>query len=159
LIALVDDGTPAVGMVSAPAMGQRWWAHAGGGAWTATVQSSEATRLQVSNVGELSDASLSYSDQVGWDQAARPGSFADLCATVWRTRAYGDFYSHMLVAQGAVDIAAEPELNAWDVAALAPIVTEAGGTMTGFDGSEVITAGSGLTTNTRLHKLTLAALH
>ena len=158
LIALVDDGMPAVGVVSAPAMGQRWWAAVGDGAWTVTTVATSATRLQVSNVAELSDASFSYSDRVGWDERARPGSFEELCAAVWRTRAYGDFYSHMLVAQGAVDIAAEPQLNAWDVAALVPIITEAGGTMTGFNGSEVITSGSGLTTNTRLHDVVLARL-
>lgn len=159
LIALVQDGQPVVGMVSAPAMGRRWWAQAGGGAWMAAMfGASQPQRISVSNVAGLDSASFSYSDRVGWDEATRPGAFEALCSAVWRTRAYGDFYSHLLVAQGAVDVAAEPELNAWDVAALAPIVTEAGGKMTGLDGSNVLTAGSGLSTNGHLHDVVLSRL-
>ena len=72
-------------------------------------------------------------------------------ASVWRTRAYGDFYSHLLVAEGALDIAAEPELNAWDIAALIPIVVQAGGRVTGYDGSDALTANGAFTTNGLLH--------
>ena len=152
LVALVDDGTPVVGVVSAPALGRRWWAAAGLGAWTRGPEGQR--RLQVSAVRELSDASLSFSDGVGW----APGVLDSLAARTWRTRAYGDFWSHLLVAEGAVDIAAEPELNPWDIAALIPIVVGAGGTITGYDGSPALTSGSGLTTNGRLHEPVLRLL-
>jgi histidinol-phosphatase len=152
LVALVEDGEPVVGVVSAPALGRRWWAAAGLGAWT---RGPEGERpLRVSAVRELSDASLSVSDGVGW----APGVMDALAARTWRTRAYGDFWSHLLVAEGAVDIAAEPELNPWDIAALIPIVVEAGGTITGYDGSPALTAGSGLTTNGLLHAPVLRLL-
>jgi histidinol-phosphatase len=152
LVALVVDGAPEVGVVSAPALGRRWWAAAGAGART---RGPEGERfLRVSAVRALADASLSYSDAVGWPE----GKLAELAGHVWRSRAYGDFWSHLLVAEGAVDIAAEPELNVWDIAALIPIVQEAGGRITGFDGSAALTAGSGLTTNGALHDEVLEVL-
>lgn len=155
LIALVVDAVPAVGVVSAPALGRRWWAATDFGAWTQTRLAgvdSSPRRLSVSAVRELSDASFSYSDRQGW-QERTPTGFDDLTNAVWRTRAYGDFYSHLLVAEGAVDIAAEPELNAWDIAALIPIITEAGGQVTGYDGSDALTANGAYTTNGLLHAL------
>lgn len=162
LIGLIEDGQAVVGMVSAPALGRRWWARLGGGSWTCTGIGSDAQsdprQLRVSRVGDLADASFSYSDRVGWSEQAGDGAFDALESAVWRTRAYGDFYSHVLVAEGAVDIAAEPELNAWDVAGLVTIVTEAGGEMTGFDGSDVITAGSAITTNGLLHDAVMSEL-
>lgn len=152
LIALVEDGRPLVGVVSAPALGRRWWAASGEGAWTTGPESPEARTLTCSRVADLADASLSVSDHVGW-----PGdSFARLQGAVWRSRGYGDFWSHMLVAEGAIDVAAEPELSPWDVAALLPIVTEAGGRVTRMDGSDVDLAADSLTalltTNGLLHE-------
>jgi histidinol-phosphatase len=88
----------------------------------------------VSAVADIADASLSYSEPAEWRSAGREAGFDALCESCWRTRAYGDFYSYMLVAEGAVDVAAEPELSLWDVAALIPIVTEAGGALTSIDG-------------------------
>lgn len=154
LIGLVDDGQPVVGVVSAPALGRRWWAQQGGGAWTATRLADHpapARRLHVSAVADLADASFSYSDREGWDEQTAHGRFEALAGACWRTRAYGDFYSHLLVAEGAVDLAAEPELNIWDIAALIPILQEAGGTVTGFDGSAALIAGSAISTNSVLH--------
>jgi histidinol-phosphatase len=151
LIALVEDGRALVGVVSAPALGRRWWAAAGAGAWTTGPESREARTLTCSRVTDLADASLSVSDHVGWPD----DSCARLQRAVWRSRAYGDFWSHMLVAEGAVDIAGEPELNAWDVAALLPIVSEAGGRMTRMDGTPLDLSAAGLlpllTTNGLLH--------
>jgi histidinol-phosphatase len=103
-------------------------------------------------VRHLADASFSFSDGVGWP----PGALAGLTDQVWRARAYGDFWSHLLVAEGAVDLAAEPQLNPWDIAALIPIVEQAGGRITGYDGSPALTAGSGLTSNGLLHPAALA---
>jgi histidinol-phosphatase len=93
-----------------------------------------ATRIQVSSVGQLADASLSYSDLHGWVGAGRGLQFGELMRSVWRTRAFGDFYSYMLVAEGAVDIATEPELKLHDMAALDVVVREAGGVFTSIDG-------------------------
>jgi histidinol-phosphatase len=153
LIALVQDGEPVVGLVSAPALGRRWWATADSGAWTQTHLRDFPTpprRIRVSAVADLADASFSYSDQVGWEQRTETG-LDELISIAWRTRAYSDFYSYMLLAEGAVDIAAEPELSAWDIAALIPIITQAGGTVTGFDGGPALTANGAYATNSLLH--------
>jgi histidinol-phosphatase len=155
LIALVDDGVPVVGVVSAPALARRWWASSGGGAWAASLVEAPR-RLAVSSVDRLEDASISYSSLGGW--AERRTAFESLLDRAWRTRAYGDFWSHMLVAEGAVDVAAEPELALWDVAALIPIVREAGGVVSGVDGSPVPGTAGAVSSNGRLHAQTLQQL-
>ncbi len=136
LIALVDGDDVVAGVVSAPALGRRWWAAQGSGAWTGRSLSA-ARRIGVSGVRSLEDASFSYSSLTGWRDIGRLEGFLELSDTVWRTRAYGDFWSYMLVAEGAVDAAAEPELALHDMAALSVIVSEAGGrfnSLTGEDG-------------------------
>lgn len=149
LIAVVDSGVVTVGVASAPALGRRWWAARGSGAWTTGPEDAQPRRLAVSAIDRLADASFSYSDPVGWPA----GSLARVSAAAWRVRAYGDFWSHLLVAEGAVDVAAEPELSIWDVAALIPIVIEAGGRVTAFTGADPLVAPheGALTTNARLH--------
>ncbi|HEY2277800.1 MAG TPA: inositol monophosphatase family protein, partial [Streptosporangiaceae bacterium] len=117
LIGLMDGDEVVVGVVSAPALSRRWWAASGGGAWTGR-SLTKATRCAVSGVGELGDASLSYSSLGGWEERGRLGGFLGLTRSVWRSRAYGDFWSHVLVAEGAVDVSAEPEVSLWDIAAL-----------------------------------------
>ena len=158
LIALLVDGRPVVGVVSAPALGRRWWAAAGEGAWTGGALA-ETRRIRVSAVARLPDASVSVSDHDGWAEVGRAKGFADLLDGAWRTRAYGDFWSHMLVAEGAVDIAAEPALALWDVAALVPVVEEAGGRITGWDGLAVTGPTGGITTNALLHEEVLRTLN
>ncbi len=150
LIALVDEGRPVIGVVSAPALNRRWWAAEGTGAWTGRSLSS-ARRLGVSRVGALSDASLSYSSYESWEDLGRGEQFRSLTRAVWRSRAYGDFWSYMLVAEGAVDIATEPELALYDMAALVPLVTEAGGRFTSLDGEDGCFGGNALATNGLLH--------
>lgn len=157
LIALMDDDEVVVGMVSAPALNRRWWAAKGSGAWTGRNLTS-ATRMQVSQVRSLEDASLSYSSLDGWRDRDTLTEFLDLGQRVWRTRAYGDFWSYMMVAEGVVDIAAEPELELYDMAAIVPIVTEAGGTFTDLNGTPGPFGGNALVTNGHLHDLTLEAL-
>jgi histidinol-phosphatase len=133
LISLMIEDQVVVGVVSAPALGKRWWASYGDGAWTGrALHSSQPCR--VSDVSRIEDASLSYASLKGWEKIGRKDQWADLMESVWRTRAYGDFWSYMLVAEGAADLAAEPELALWDMAALVPIVVEAGGTFTGLNG-------------------------
>ena len=158
LIALLDGTEPVVGVVSAPALGRRWWAARGDGAW-ASVAGGEPRRLAVSRVASLTDASLSYSSLSGWDSLGLRGAFVALTDRVWRSRAYGDFWSYMLVAEGAVDLAAEPEVSLWDVAALAPIVTEAGGRFTGVDAVDGVHQGNAAASNGILHDAFLAALN
>ena len=131
LIALRDGGKITVGLVSAPALNRRWWAEIGLGAWVQELGSDFPRRLHVSPVQKMVDASFSFSDQQGWDQS----DFESLRAATWRQRAYGDFWSHVLLAEGAVDVSAEPELALYDYAALLPIVAEAGGEASQFDGT------------------------
>ena len=158
LIALFDGDDIGVGVVSAPALARRWWASAGGGAFT-SFAGGPARPCRVSAVTDLADASLSYSELAEWAAIDALPAFLDLTASCWRTRAYGDFWSYLLVAEGAVDIAVEPELSLWDLAALVPIVTEAGGTFTDTAGRPAgpLTV-SALATNGRLHTATVAAL-
>ena len=157
LIALLDGDQPVVGVVSAPALGRRWWATRGGGAWV-EVLGAAPRRIQVSKVAHLGDSSLSYASLSGWIDRGKGDAFIALTQQVWRTRAYGDFWSYMLVAEGAVDLAAEPELALWDMAALAPIVTEAGGRFTGLDGVDGPGQGNVAASNGLLHDALLAAL-
>lgn len=157
LIALLVDDEPVVGVVSAPALGQRWWAAVGQGAFGSTA-GGEPRALRVSQVDQLSDASLSYASLNGWADLGRLDAFLELTRTVWRTRGYGDFWSYMLVAEGAVDLAAEPELSLWDMAALAPIVTEAGGRFTGLNGVDGVQQGNAAVSNGVLHSALIAAI-
>ncbi|MDQ6850725.1 MAG: histidinol phosphatase, partial [Actinomycetota bacterium] len=157
LIALLAGEDAVLGVVSAPALNRRWWAAHDEGAWTSAPGRS-ARRLSVSRIATLADASLSYSSLGGWAKLGRRDRFLELTQRVWRSRAYGDFWSYMLVAEGAVDIAAEPELSLWDVAALAPIVVEAGGRLTGLDGVDGVQQGNAAASNGLLHRALLAAI-
>jgi histidinol-phosphatase len=115
--------------------------------------------LRVSNVSRLEDASLSYSELSEWKQHGKLDDFLGLEDDVWRSRAYGDFWSYCLVAEGAVDIAAEPELQVYDMAALVPIVTEAGGRFTSLDGADGPFGGNAVATNSILHSEVLKRLN
>ena len=138
-----------VGVVSAPALFRRWYASEGNGAFV-SVNKSAPEKISVSQVSEIKDASISYSDFIGWNERLAP--FQDLMAQAWRTRGIGDFWSHMLVAEGAVDVAAEPSLAIWDMAALDIIVREAGGRFTNMAGVDGCLGGSGLSTNAAIHQ-------
>jgi histidinol-phosphatase len=151
LIALLDGDEIVLGVVSAPALARRWWAAQGLGAWAVDPGSPEPRRLQVSAVSALADASFSFSDAVGWAERGAGDGLRTLLADTWRQRAYGDFWSHMMVAEGVVDVAAEPQLESYDMAALVPIVQEAGGLLTAFDGGSAIAGGSALSSNGLLH--------
>ncbi|GAA1903828.1 histidinol-phosphatase [Streptomyces sodiiphilus] len=161
LIALMErrDGEdrPVVGLVSAPALNRRWWAALGGGAYTGR-SLSQATRLHVSQVGRVADASFCYSSLTGWEERGRLGAFLELSRECWRTRAYGDFWSYMMVAEGAADMCAEPELSLWDMAAPALVVQEAGGRFTGLDGRDGPHSGNAAASNGLLHEELLGYL-
>jgi histidinol-phosphatase len=155
LIALEHAGELVVGVVSAPALGTRWWAARGEGA------SRNGEAIHVSSVSGLGDAQISFA----WDSADR---FADhgigdrmleLSHRCWRTRGIGDFWQHMLVAEGAFDIAIDPIVSLWDVAALVPIVEEAGGKWSTVDGRVDAAGGSLVCTNGRLHGDVMSAIN
>lgn len=157
LIALLEDGVPVVGVVSAPALNRRWWAALDMGAFT-TVGAGPPRALSVSGVAELDSASLSFSSLSGWADLGLRDRFIALTDAVWRVRAYGDFFSYCLVAEGAVDIAAEPEVKLWDLAPLDILVREAGGAFTGLDGAPGPHGGTAVATNGLLHGDVLAYL-
>ena len=175
-----------VGIASAPALARRWSAAKGHGAtvrFNAGVAEFEIgdssdddfaysdtdsnfqtlalapneKRISVSKVSSLSDASISYSDFVGWGDRLEP--FQKMLASAWRTRGIGDFWSHMLVAEGAVDVAIEPSLALWDMAALDIIVREAGGVFTNTAGESGPFGGSGVSTNGTLHNAVINGLN
>ncbi len=157
LIALLEDGTPTVGVISAPALHRRWWAGRGFGAH-ASVAGAPPRRLSVSAVTDLESASLSFSSLSGWADRGLREHFLALTDTVWRVRAFGDFFSYCLLAEGAVDIAAEPEVKLWDLAPLDILIREAGGTFTSLDGASGPHGGSAVATNGLLHPAVLNAL-
>jgi histidinol-phosphatase len=157
LLSLEVHAVPQVAVVSAPALGRRWWAVRGEGAHGRDL-AGEVRRLRVSGVGDPADASLSYSSLSGWQDLGLLPGFLALCDSMWRTRAYGDFWSHVMVAEGLVDLAAEPVVNRWDLSAVALLVTEAGGRFTGLDGVDGPGQGSALASNSLLHGHALAHL-
>ncbi len=152
LIGLEADGEIVVGVVSAPAIGHRWWAAGGLGAF----RNSEPIR--VSAITELADAQLSYSSLVTAEEFGIGPQMYDLEHRCLRTRGYGDFWSFMLVAEGAVDIAVEPIAAVWDLAPLQVIVEEAGGRFTDLTGESTVYGGNALATNGILHDEVLALL-
>ncbi len=127
LISLHQDGTTLAAAISAPALGRRWWASRGNGAWTRDVDST-VRQIRVSNVAKLSDAYLTYCSLLPWDDAeVGVTGIIDLMRASWRERSFGDFLGHVFVAEGVVDACMEPNTKEWDMAAHAFIVEEAGG--------------------------------
>ncbi|RLP76597.1 histidinol phosphatase [Mycetocola tolaasinivorans] len=151
LIALEIDGVPVLGVVSAPALGLRWWAQTGHGAWRQQ-GTREPTRLRVSAVDRVDQASLSFQSVESWSDAGHLDALLELCADVWRDRAYGDLWAYMLLAEGALDAVCEFNVFAYDLAAVIPIVREAGGTCTDVNGRSSHTSGNLLATNGPLHE-------
>ena len=157
LIALMINDEVAVGVVSAPALGRRWWASLGGGAYAGRSLMSPS-ECHVSQVARIEDASLSYAEIGEWVDAGQGQEFVDLMRSCWRTRAYGDFWSYVLLAEGGVDIACEPELELYDMAACSIVVTEAGGSFTDLDGRPGPLGAGAYATNGLLHEAVLAQL-
>lgn len=144
------------GIVSSPALFRRWYAAKGFGAFT-EVNGGPATQISVSQVKNLGDASLSFSDLVGWGE--KKDLYLAFMEKAWRVRGIGDFWSHLLVAEGAVDIAAEPSLALWDMAAVAIVVTEAGGRFTDLNNIPGPFGKSGVSSNGLLHDTFIKALN
>lgn len=157
LIGLEIAGKMQASIVSAPALCRRWWAGRGLGSWRSfSGEKPQANR--VSGISDLKAASFSYSSLTGWEEREKLHAFVELTRKVWRTRAYGDFYSYMLVAEGVVDAAAEADLELYDMAALVPIVEEAGGKFTSLKGEDGCRGGNALATNGHLHQRILTIL-
>ncbi len=152
LIALEIDGRIDVGVVSAPELGRRWWARRGGGAFV------NGAPIHVSGVTDLADAHLGYGDAERWAAAGFADRFEALAAQCWRARGLGDFWIHVLVAEGAFDLAVEPDLALWDLAPLLVIVEEAGGRFSDLGGDNRASGGSAISSNGRVHEAALAVL-
>ncbi|EIC08113.1 histidinol-phosphatase [Microbacterium sp. oral taxon 186 str. F0373] len=150
LIALAVDGVPRVGVASQPALGRRWWAASGQGAWTNTADGG-TRRLGVSGVDAVADASVSFQSLAQWDEVGRAADLLRLSRAVWRDRGYGDTWPYMLLAEGRLELVAEFGVKEYDIAALVPIIHEAGGRFTDIDGADSLSSRSSLATNGRLH--------
>jgi histidinol-phosphatase len=149
LIGLVEDDRPIVGVVSAPALSRRWWASAGEGAFC------NGRAIHASRIGEMSEAHIAYDSVTDFDQAGNTEAFLELVRRCTRARGFGDFWIHMLVAEGAIEIAVEPAVAPWDMAAVQVIVEEAGGRFSDLRGNTRFDGGSGLSTNGLLHDAVL----
>jgi histidinol-phosphatase len=157
LIGLRVDGEMTTGMVSAPALGRRWFGAMGLGSFLQTKTNSfqSERKLQVSKVSKLEDAYLGYSSQDRWEKKSQEEEFEKLLKKVWRARGFGDFIIHMMVAEGSLDLAMEPSLAIWDMAALIPIIREAGGNVTSLNNGDPLIEKSLVTTNGLLHEQTI----
>ena len=157
LIALAIDGVPRVGVASQPAIGRRWWGATGLGSWTDTPAGRR--RLAVSRIDSIADSSVSFQSIAQWRDAGRLDALERLTSAVWRDRGYGDAWPYMLLAEGRLEFVAEFGVQEYDIAALVPIITEAGGRFTSFDGRDSISERSSLATNRVLHDAYLDLLH
>lgn len=156
LIALAVDGVPQVGVVSQPAIGRRWWAAKGHGAWT--LAGTQARRIHVSDISMFNEASVSFQSIGQWDAVGRADDLMRLSRAVWRDRGYGDAWPYMLLAEGRLEMVAEFGVKEYDIAAHLPIITEAGGRLTAIDGSASLSERSVLATNGLLHEEFVAFL-
>ncbi len=154
LLALQDHDRSVVGVASAPALGRRWWAARGEGAYA------DGEPIRVSEVSRLDDALLCYTSGPSFDDAGVGDAFRSLAAQAWAARGFSDFWGHVLVAEGTADVMLEPYLNLWDYAPLEVIVEEAGGRFSDFGGTAptAIEGASGVSTNGLLHDAVLDAL-
>jgi histidinol-phosphatase len=149
LIALEAEGESVLGVVSMPALGHRWWALRGAGAFA------DGESIHVSGIARLADAQLCWGGTQEWDEVGRLDALLALSRACWRTRGVGDAWQYALVAEGAADIAIDPTVSVWDLAAVKVLVEEAGGTFTDLSGRPTASGGSGLATNGLLHATVL----
>lgn len=158
LLAVERDGELQAAVISAPALGERWWAHRGGGAWARSAGSDAVRRIRVSGIGALADAQVLHGSTVDLRASGRAPGFDALLGEVWRERGLGDFWGYALLAEGSAEAVVEVGLKAWDAAAPLLLVEEAGGRATDFDGARAIDSGTFLATNGPLHEAVLGRL-
>ena len=153
LIAFERDGVLEVGVVSAPAMHERWHATRGEGAW------SGSRRIAVSKIAELADAQIFYASRTAFVEAGREKGFDAIVRGVWRDRGFGDFWGYALVAEGSGEAMVEPELKPWDLAAPLILLEEAGGRLTDFSGRRTYAGGNAVASNGLVHEAILERLN
>jgi histidinol-phosphatase len=153
LIALERAGVMELGVISAPAMRERWHALRDGGAW------SGKRRLQVSAVSDLQDAQIFYASRSAFVAVGKERGFDAVTSAAWRDRGFGDFWGYALVAEGVGEVMFEPELCSWDLAAPLIVVEEAGGRLTDFTGRRTYEGGNAVATNGLLHAAILQKLN
>jgi histidinol-phosphatase len=165
LLALEVDGAVTAGVVSAPALHRRWWAERDGGAFACELPGGEGSgaaaeprRLRVSAVRTLSDASMSWAGIEDWDAIGRLDELIELGRRCWRTRAYGDVWNYMLVAEGALEVGLDAQVSLWDLAAPQIVVEEAGGRFTDLGGIARPDGGDAIATNGLVHDAALAII-
>jgi histidinol-phosphatase len=146
LIALCVDDQPVMGVISAPSLHRRWWATKGSGAYL------NGKQIHVSKVDDISMCEGSYGNYVGFVEGGYEHGVERLVNNLSRVRALGDFWSHMLVAEGALEVGLDPVCAPWDIAPVKIIVEEAGGKFTSFDGDDSFRKGSGISTNGLIHE-------
>lgn len=150
LISLAVGGEPVLGVVSAPILGRRWWGAPGAGAYVDRM--GRVRELHVSEVAKLEDCYLSTTELATWGRSGSVDAYLDLASKAYHDRAFGDFWSHCLVAEGVLDIAAEPVVSPWDIMAPAAVVRAAGGRCTALDGGSLWNGTGALSTNSNLHE-------
>jgi histidinol-phosphatase len=155
LLALEEDGEVTTAVVSAPAMGRRWWAARGHGAFS----DRDPTRpLRVSAIAQMEDAQVCYGDVDWYERTGHLDGLLELIRGCWRARGFGEFWQYMLVAEGLAEVASDPSVKLWDLAAPMLVVQEAGGRFSDFTGAETADGGSGLASNGPLHEAALSIL-
>lgn len=153
LLAFERAGEVQLGIISAPAMGQRWHAARGAGAFD------RSRRLQVSTVGRLDEAQVFYASRTAFVHVGKQRGFDAVVDGAWRDRGFGDFWGYALVAEGSGEAMLEPELMPWDLAAPLVIVEEAGGRLTDFAGRRTYEGGNAVASNGLLHEEILDLLN
>ena len=159
LLALEEQGEVTAAVVSAPAMGRRWWAARGHGAFTNRESAAEQSRpLKVSAIEALEDAQVCYGDVDWYERTGHLEGLLALIRSCWRARGFGEFWQYMLVAEGLAEVASDPSVKLWDLAAPMLVVQESGGRFSDFTGLETADGGSGLASNGFLHDAALSIL-
>jgi histidinol-phosphatase len=158
LLAVERDGELQAAVVSAPAMGGRWFGWRGGGAWARTLGDDAPRRIAVSAITTIDDASITYTSRPMIDRSGLAPGFDALLGAAWRDRGFGDFWSYMLVAEGAAEVTIEVGLKPWDAAAPTLLVEEAGGRVSDLDGRRGVDAPSILATNGHVHEVVRSIL-
>jgi histidinol-phosphatase len=159
LLALEEEGELTTAVVSAPAMGRRWWAARGRGAYTNRDSAVQRPRpLRVSAISRLKDAQVCFGDIDWYERTGHLNGLLELIRGCWRARGFGEFWQYMLVAEGLAEIASDPSVKLWDLAAPMLVVQEAGGRFSDFTGLETADGGSGLASNGALHDAALSIL-
>ena len=159
LLAVARDGELQAAVISAPALGDRWYAWRGGGAWvTGALRPEGARRITTSRIAALSDAQILFASATDLEQSGKAPGIRTLLAQAWRERGFGDFWGYTLVAEGGAEAMVEADLSVWDAAAPFLLVEESGGRVTDFDGRRSFDGGTILATNGILHENVLSTV-